>query len=562
MLFGVAFESFNYKLLLLLHGLAFLPGLRRPMLFGRTFRHMEWAFSRYASHAVASVLFVFVLTFGLRLALLPWVGPGTPSIHDEFSYLLMADTFAEGRLSNPTHPMWEHFESFHILQKPTYASKYFPGQGVFLWLGQELLGDPWWGVLFSVALMCAALTWCLQAFLPPGWAAGGGVIAALLYGTTHYWASSYWGGAVAALGGCLALGGVGRLLTRCGTVDALLLGAGLTLMAATRPYEGCIISLPMLGWLAFVSLRRRPKRFLTRAALPAFLVVAVGLGAMLAYFHEVTGDAFKTPYSVYNAEYSFSESFLLKSLSDIEKTGAMDRIYRNREMQRFYDEYVEKIAKYFRTLEGYVFSLEWRRVRMATIVTPIFFLGLFMLPVVMGEEPDMRWLGVALAMLIAGSLVTLSVWPHYLAPGLGIFVTLCLRGMRRFRIWRPLGRPLGLSLVRLLPLILLAYVATNIAYAVSHAHGDKLAWYESRKKIEQDLEKTEGADLVIVRYDPEHNFHEEWVYNRADIDGAPVVWARSLGPGKDAELVNHFDKRVIWLLTVGPQSIDLKRLRP
>src|SRR5713101_5430885 len=300
----------------------------------RAFHGVEKIFSRWAEQRNLAVVVLFFLVIGVRLSVLRELPVPVPGIHDEFSYLLMGDTLAHGRLTNPTHPMWMSFESFHITWFPTYSSKYPPGQGAVLALGQ-LLGHPWIGVLLSVAAMCAATLWMLQAWLPARWALLGGVLVALKFGIASYWINSYWGGAVAATGGALVLGAISRIVRRARTRDALLLGLGIAILANTRPYEGLLFCIPVAGWFLWwlagktkSPVTRRTR--IVRVFAPLAVVLTFTIGFIGYYNWRLTGNAFLFPHALNSRTYRTTGLFLWDHPKEPLE-------YRNHQFEDFYN---------------------------------------------------------------------------------------------------------------------------------------------------------------------------------------------------------------------------------
>ena len=233
--------------------LALVLAFTVPNLGSRWFEALERSFGKLAQRRGLSVVVVGLTALALRLALLPILPVPVPGGYDGFSYLLLADTFAHGRLTNPTNPMWVHLQTFHVLWKPTHGAFTTLRRACSWRWGRCCWGIPYWGVWLSVGIMCAAITWMLQAWVGEGWALLGGFLAVIRLGTFSYWANGYWGGAVAAIGGALVLGALPRMKQERQVRHALLMGLGFAIIANSRPYEGLFFGIPiavaLLVWL-------------------------------------------------------------------------------------------------------------------------------------------------------------------------------------------------------------------------------------------------------------------------------------------------------------------------
>ncbi len=445
-----------------------------------------------------------------------------PRVHDEFAYLLTGETFATGRVANPPHPHWEHFETFHVLHQPVYQGKYPPGQGAFLALG-ERLGHPVLGVWLGMALAAAATCWMLSALVPRAWAVAGTLLFATNFEVFRLWGQSYWGGALAWLGGALLFGGLAHRRAQPSQRLAWLMAAGLLLLANTRPFEGALTALAALpalalGMRAQVATSSRAQ-VVRHVALPLAVACAAIAAWTLYYNWRLTGNAFELPHDHWRAREAVNDHIR-------EFRGSTER-----------------------SLLGKFQNLQ--QVLVGTLALAIPFLVL-----------RLRSAGVLYASFVVAGLTLISVcstraWPHYLAPVAAPIVFLTVESLRGLAGVRLRGVAVGAAAAALL---IAAHVGLNLYWIGTYVHdGPDDNWHRERRHLIDTLEAQGGSHLVLVSYGPDHDVHQEWVYNAADIDGSNVVWAQDRGAPQNRGLLEYFQGRRIWTLSADEEP---RRLVP
>jgi uncharacterized protein (TIGR03437 family) len=524
-------------------GFAF-PGFAR-----RPFQGAESIFARVANSRKEAVLLAGLLPIVIRLALLPVLPVPQPGIADEFGNLLIADTLASGRVTNPMHPMWTHFEETYVLYQPSYTSVYPIAPALFLALPKLFGATPWLGVVLSVGLMCALICWALQAWVPPRWALLGGLIAVANFAVISPWINNYWGGAVAAAGGALLLGAIGRILRREHLVrNSVLCGLALAIIAESRPYEGAFFAIPLFAGLALWIYRTRradPSLRAIAVTLPLGGVLLATLAGMAYYNWRVTGDPLLLPPALQQKLYGMPQSFLWQPpILDA------PRIHRYKE-----------IADVFEwQLDAYKTGLTWQVVGDRLLRLWRFFLGPALTLPLLFLPPLMKrtWLSIlfaAIALMLAANFLYPFFFPHYIAPAYPALILLIIEGLRYLRTIQFRHRPAGMLTSRLAVLVAFGAALAAATGAVM-LPGAFVRARTPRNFVMSRLKKLGGSHLVLVQYNPGHTLHLPIIYNDANIDRSPVVWAHRTDPAGDRELIDYFSDRQVWYFN--PDQIPLK----
>jgi hypothetical protein len=507
-------------------------GLERIERFGK----------RIGSRKTLCVVLVGLSMLVIRAAVIPVSGIPLPNFHDEYSYLLAGDTLAHGRLTNPPHAMWIHFETFHVIWHPTYMSMYPPGQGLVLAFG-EILGNPWIGQLVAASLMCAATCWMLQGWIPLRWALLGGVLTIPRLGILSYWTNGYWCACLPAIGGALVLGAFPRIKRQPRWRHASIMAIGLFILANSRPYEGLLLSsgvaLALLAWMFGRS--RPPVRILfTRFVLPLVLTLTPLAAWTGYYYYRVTGSPFRMTYDVNRETYAMARYFIWQSPWP-------QRTYHHAKMQAQYERELHEWREN-RTLRGFLHRTRgklyyfWQ----LYLVVPLPFVLIALPCAVRDRKLRVPWMIAGI--FVAGLAVNTWFLPHYAAPATALLFLIlmqCMRHLRQFR-WR--GQPAGLAMVRGIAFVYIATVVLRIGMAVTHIHPER-EWQHGdlqRASVVQKLAPLPGQHVVLVSYSPDFDPDREWVFNLSDIDAQKIVWARDMGPAMNHELMNYYPDRHFW----------------
>jgi hypothetical protein len=513
---------------------------------------------------------------GVRFGDLP------PAYHDEFSYLFQSQTFLAGHLSFPSSPrMPELFDQMHVVNEGRFASRYFPGVG--LWTAPFLaIGHPYWGQWFAGGLAAFFIFWTGRELAGSGVGFFAGMLTALSPGMglfsnlllAHH-------PTIAALS--LFLFAFLRFVRTERPRDALWAGIGLSYAMLCRPMTAAGFGLPFgiwfLWWL-LASHRRRPagdtrnaahdleapadlrRRLANRLTTATALASPIVLGLVLMFFYNraITGDGLISPYQLYTDAYTPRHVYGFNNVVRGERKAGP------RAMES-YDLWAQNLTPALaaeNVVKRTKASAEW-----SLGLVPLAMAGILFLVYALWHV-DRRWRLVALAILSLHAVhvpywfVGISNWHYVFETGPLLLLIFAVTTQVLFRLWKAEGR---FAMRPWWGALIAVCVVTNwtpfdpfwsvsrIEAGIDEVAYSRLFYAGFDRLIDQSV--TQRPALVLIEPDPADR-SMDLVYNDPDLT-APILRGRYRPHKTDlAKVRAAFPDRTLYLLRVKP--LELRRL--
>ncbi len=287
------------------------------------------------------------------------LGDLPPAFHDEYSYLFQAKTLLAGRFSVPSHPTHaDLFDQLHVLNLGKFASRYYPGTG--LWLAPWVaLGHPYWGQWLAGALTAILIFWTGRELGGTGIGVIAGTLTAVSPGLALF-SNLLLAHHPTLLGLSLFLFGFIRWMNTRHSQPLLLAGCGLAFAMICRPATAAGVGLPFGLWFAWWlwAAKETPGTARVRAALLLGGPLVLGWGLMVAYNSEVTGHWWQSPYQLYTDHYTPRHVYGFNNVmhgAELQGPRQLPVVTRN------YDAWAENLTwKLAAKNVGYRFVASWR----------------------------------------------------------------------------------------------------------------------------------------------------------------------------------------------------------
>jgi hypothetical protein len=459
-----------------------------------------------------------------------------PRIHDESSYLIQTRMLLRGRLWMPQHPLADFFDSFHILVRPVYASKYFPGAAL-LYAPGLAPGLPYWLMPVMCAGAAVGLVYRILAELTDG--VGGSLAALLMLALASLRRVAVLYVATPALLVLVLLGFWAYLRWRRerGPGWAALVGFLFSWAAITRPMDALCYTVPV-GVVMLLDLRsaREPARRWSLVIGTAILAALPLLMLQLVTNKGVTGSWRMLPWTYYAVHDDPYDGLGFHTLPpDLHPQSPLPQ------KQRFSEEFTKGAAIEHNSPGLLERTIRYNLPAAARIFLPHPLL-LVLIPVgllAIRTRPRAALYAALPLALIAYTLYTFST-PFYLVVAAPAAILGVLLGSEAIATTWPRQRNFTNTLVTGAILVL----GITQLPQFNRLADEPIVLTEAATVARNLSNLPHTPAVVLFRYTPDANVHEEPVYN-TDVawpDDAPVIRAHHLGP-RNVEIFRYYAQR-------------------